>query len=298
MAEEELERENYQRALKYFEDAYKCGNNEALLRIGRMYLRGAGEVKQNIHEAKKYFEKAEKAGIEKAYVLLGRLYHDEESPYFDLKLAFQNFKKAMDSGLSRYVYPYIGDMYCYGRYVAQDRRKAAEIFTRGIEEDDRVWPWPYFRLGCMYYDGDGVAEDKEKGLLYIRIAAVGDDGTAEYVKEEVLKSLDPMLRGSILSLKGIDMFSKADREKTVEELLCDAMSDSVFFEKKVLLLIAAACKGSAKAELELGYIYMDGGKGIPKNKELARFWFERAAKRPSDGKDLSSFFAKMLLKEL
>ncbi len=66
----------------------------------------------------------------------------------------------------------LGRMYYFGEGVAEDKAKAAEWVRKSAVQGD---VWAQFGLGSMYYDGEGVAQDYRRAYMWFDLAAASGD---------------------------------------------------------------------------------------------------------------------------
>ena len=81
----------------------------------------------------------------------------------DEKSAFNELNKYLDSNFYSKALELLGEMYYYGHRVNQDYTKAYECFNE-IQHEEKV---AQYYLGIMYYNGDGIEKDVNKGMDYI-----------------------------------------------------------------------------------------------------------------------------------
>ena len=68
---------------------------------------------------------------------------------------------------------FLGDKYVHGRLgLAKDVPRAIELFIEATELGSLA---AHYRLGCRYYNGDGVEEDKQRGIHHWQQAAMKGD---------------------------------------------------------------------------------------------------------------------------
>lgn len=120
--------------------------------------------------AGEYLEKALRLGVEEAHYPLAVLYYRGavgEGP--DYAAAMRHLEPALAAGDDK-AKALLGEMYYYGRGVAQDFDKAAsnlEASVSGKGEDEKY----NYLLGLMYYEGQGVKKDFNKAAGHVMYAA-------------------------------------------------------------------------------------------------------------------------------
>jgi len=87
--------------------------------------------------------------------------------------AFERVESAARSGDIDAV-ALLGWFYDSGRYVPQDRARAAQLYQRAVQDNPSV----QWRLGVMYDLGQGVPENPQQALRLFRMAAQQNDANA------------------------------------------------------------------------------------------------------------------------
>jgi hypothetical protein len=164
-------------------------------------------------------------------------------------------------------------------YLGQkDYSSAAKWFQKAAEQG---YADAQLRLGLQYYSGQGVTEDKAKGLEWIRKAAEqgyaraqfhmghhsNDDAKAvEWFRKAASQGdTDAQYELNILENKEKDRKEREERERKERE------------EKEVFdSLFTSAEQGDANAQYKLGVKYFSG-KGAPENNIEATKWLNKAA---------------------
>ncbi|EJK47782.1 hypothetical protein THAOC_33482 [Thalassiosira oceanica] len=74
---------------------------------------------------------------------------------------------------------FLGDSYCHGDLgLAKDVPRAIELWT---EAEELGSVNSHYRLGAIYYSGEGVEEDKERGIHHWQQGAMKGDGLSRHV---------------------------------------------------------------------------------------------------------------------
>ncbi len=131
---------NEETAFAWFERAAAQGHAEAQFEVAQRYYYGYGAPGQDMVRAFEFFERSAKQGYVKAQLMLGMMYGKGEAP------------------------------------GGRDYEKAAKWLE--LSKDDQEFPIGKAFLGMMYMRGDGVPQDKDKGMKYIEEAAALGDPTA------------------------------------------------------------------------------------------------------------------------
>lgn len=129
----------------------------------------------------------------------------------------------------------------YEFYREKKYQEAFRIFS-DLEKDEKSWS-PLF-LGCLYYLGDGVKQDKDKGVTFLTVSAENGNKYAQS------------------TLGALLLFDK------------DCKFDE---EKGLYYLLAAAAEKEGQAAYNLGQIYWRGLLSIKRDYVKAIYWFNQAA---------------------
>jgi TPR repeat protein len=135
-----------------------------------------------------------------------------------------------------------GELYYYGRGVAQDYAKAREWYEKAAAKGDAS---AMNNLGDLYDYGRGVVQDHAKAREWYEKAAAKDNASA-------MNNLGSLYRAGF----GVAQ----DYAKALE-----------WYEK-------AAARGDARAMRNLGSLY-EHGRGVAQDYAKAREWYEKAAAR-------------------
>ena len=178
-------------------------------RIGSMNMTGTG-TEVDLEKSRYYFEKAVELGSADALYGLGKLYLKPEFSEYDPEKAVEYLEQAAakDNAFARYQ---LGKLFCQGKlvqkdiarglplleelaeagvtsaaYIAgkvylkeegwQDVQKAIRCFHMAAEDGNS---YAEYQLGKIYYFGNGIRVDREKGLEYLNRSAAHGNVYAE-----------------------------------------------------------------------------------------------------------------------
>jgi len=208
------ERQDYDKAMKWYKRAAWFGNADAERHIGLLYDQGNG-VKQDDRQAMIWYRKAAAAGDPRAEYDLGSHYAHGEGVSQDYAQAMDWFQKAKggdehadlmigvfyDEGdgvkkdygqaMSWYMKAEnlalpsgdavaennIGNLYYYGNGVPQDYSLAMFWYQKSAAQNDDV---AEYNIGNLYWRGNGVPQDYAQALVWYQKAAAQDNANAEY----------------------------------------------------------------------------------------------------------------------
>ena len=126
------------------------GDIDAQLKLGILYDRGEGEVKQNYPKAVKWYHLAAEKGNAKAQSNLGIIYY-------------------------------------HGKGIKQNHAEANKWFRLAAEQGLAM---AQFCLGVLYDNGEGVAQNYSESYIWFSLASAGNYPNARKVRDQVARKLD------------------------------------------------------------------------------------------------------------
>lgn len=265
------------RILPLIQQNAESGNAWACNCLGAIYLRmGDSVVNRDGKVAYQWLLKGAELGHEISQLHLGNLYENGEVIDQDFAVAAEWYRRAAEQGLASAQYR-LGYMLANGYGVQKDENKAVEMYRKSAEQgyEDAVKVLAMYQdvkaaedeivklineftekaeagdvdyqilLAETYENGNGVAKDHAKAMMWYRKAAEQGDEVARLLVE-----LDDM-----------------KRELRVAEGKCKQQLD---------VLITMAEAGNPSACWDLGEIYANG-EGVEKDMAKAVKWYRMAA---------------------
>ena len=246
----------------------------------------AETTEESEEDAKAAEEAAEKeAEAEEAYETGRACLYGLDGQEIDLETAYNSFEKALELGKTEANF-YLGVMYDWESYPEQDYEKARAYYEAAGEN-----PYAYVALGCIYYYGNGVEADQEKGKEYFDNAialgcmdgyyvlgdiafAEGDYTTAmEDYETAAEKGTEPLYMGNAMCTIGfLNQYEDGDDEKALE-----------WYEK-------GAEQGNAESMKMIAKVYHDG-TGVEQDGEKAIEWLEKAYEVADENNDIYSKYS-------
>ena len=234
-------------AVKWFRLAAEAGLINAQQKLGLMYFDGRG-VEQDIRFAYMWFYLADFLGSKKVKVLSDKIVKQMTPEQLT------EAKKMLGQYMAKRL---LGNICYKGEIVSEDSTEAdikrgndayesgdyataLAIFTALAEAGHTE---AEYKLGLMYYYGEGVTKDHEEAAEWISRAA-----SAEF----------------------------ADAQNTLGEMYYEGKGVYVNYEEAVICFGDAAQAGHPEAQWNLGHMYLTG-EGIEQNNHRAYIWFGRAA---------------------
>lgn len=250
-----------------------------LLLVGVMVigcLSGCGTASSDTAEtsAQTEEEAAAKEAEANEYYETGRAYlYGLDGKGIDLESAYTNFEQAEELGKVEANF-YLGVLCDWYSYPKKDYEMARAYYEKC--EDD---PYAQIELGFLYYYGQGVEEDKERGKELWQSAIAqgcveGYIGTAAALREE--EEYEAAMEDYTKALEGTEQIFIASAMNEIGymyEYEYGAEQDYVMVMEWYL---KAADLGNATAMNNIGWMYYNG-KGVEQDYAMAMEWYEKAA---------------------
>ncbi|MBF0107022.1 MAG: SEL1-like repeat protein [Deltaproteobacteria bacterium] len=232
-------RQDFEKALYWFQKAAEQGFAEAQFNLGLMYHNGKG-VEKDLSKAVSWYQKAAEQGHAKAQLDLGVMYHnggryrrwdvgfgevydeydDGERLEKDLSKAVYWYQKAAEQGYASAQY-ILGLTYRHGDGVEKDYEMAFKWYQKAAAQG---FAEAQFNLGLMYHNGEGVEQDLSKAMSWFQKAA--EQGLA--VAQFNLGSMHADGQGVPQDYKkALELYQKA-----AEQGHADAINTLEYLEKK------------------------------------------------------------------
>ncbi len=231
-------RNDKEKAFKWFEKAAKKGYAKAQLELGYYYM-GDENVFAEWDNAFLWFRKAARLGDVNALFETGCCYWFGRGTYVDKTMAFKYWQKAAEQEDAD-AQCNLGYCYLSGEGVEKDMQKAVEWYTKAAKQGHAG---AQNNLGVRYKKGEGVEKDAQKAVEWYRKAAEQGYAVAQF-----------NLGNCYAKGEGVEK----DMQKAVE------------------LYRKAAEQGYAGAQNNLGYYYAKG-EGVEKDMQEAEKWYRKAA---------------------
>lgn len=259
-------------AISTLEDLADTGNMWAANTLGEIYAEGKS-VEPDGEKAVKYFKMAAKAGIVPSIRKLGRMYSEGTMVEQDVTEAAKWFREGVIAKDTRSAIDLL-NLYCAEPLdTISPNRIIGNIEDLCISGDT----FAIRTLAGYYFNGIITEQDTAKGInLYKTAANLGDthsmnrlgeiyrDGiNVEKDAEEAIKWFKTGTdRGHLHSIRAIiEMYDVTNKDD---------------FDYAFKRLKQIAIGGNVWAMRDIATIYLEG-KLVPKDNELAKMWFERAA---------------------
>lgn len=160
---------DYGKALKFYKLAAKYDDPNALLRLGKLFLKGRGMERPSEEMALAYFQQASQHGSVDGRYHLGMMHllgQGVEKP--DLDLAFSLLKEAADEGHEK-ASEKVGVLSQFGLGTPQNFEEARQAYEKSDTANS------LYHLGGLYKRGFGVEQDSAQALsLWEKAAELGN----------------------------------------------------------------------------------------------------------------------------
>lgn len=165
------------KAVELLQQSADHGDATAQTKLGILYARGVGVVK-DANKSVQLYQAAANQNNAVAQYLLARLYERGDGVPKDLNKAIHLFQQAVEEGYAPAQF-YLGLLYQTGNGVVEDLSKAGELYQKAANQD--YAPAEFF-LGSLYEKGKGVPKSIDKAIeLYERASQQGDDAATLYL---------------------------------------------------------------------------------------------------------------------
>ena len=264
------------RAIKYWLDKVAKGENLSgwdWQRLGAAYESGVG-IEQNYVKARECYEKSAAQNHVYGQCSLGEYYElGKGGLTVDYAEALKYYTLSSQQGNLRAYYR-LGDLYYFGRGVAEDKGRAAEYYQNAADRGDFDATQ---KLAIMYRDGDGISQDIQKALALYEIGV--KEGRPEYLYDMALW----YLKGKGVSQdvpKALDYLEKAVSKEHIQSLVAlgELYNDGLYgittdYEKAFGYYDRATKLGNTGVLNKLGLMYYFGRGGVDTNYSTAiEYW--------------------------
>ena len=162
--------QDYESALRYYEQAADMGLTDAQFMLGNMYMYGEG-TETDYEKALKYFRLAADGGDSDAISELGYMHEHGLGTEQDVEAAIDYYTKAAELGNAGALNN-LGYIWQYGENGSVDLTKAKEYYEKAGELGNGL-AWK--NLGQMYQSGDfGVPDYQKASDCYLKAADCGE----------------------------------------------------------------------------------------------------------------------------
>lgn len=282
--------QNFEQAKKYYEMAAAQENKDALRCLGYIYLNGVlGE--KDLDRAMEYFSQAIALEDTDAYVGVGRTYlagyGDEETRHTQ---ALENIRVAYQKGTPAGIYWFAYLLENKIGTVANEE-KALELYEQVAQMEDLSVYDKYLvnaaktRLGVMYTEAKGVAQDYDKAISYFKDSADDDYATAQYYLGQMYENGYGVDKNYEKAFAWYQKAAEQDYAPALNQMgylyykgngVESSVEQAIYYHK------LAAMQGYAAAQINLGYLY-ENGIGVEKNNATALEYYQMAAAQDNDG---------------
>ncbi|KAI9351864.1 hypothetical protein BD770DRAFT_445613 [Pilaira anomala] len=254
---QEINKNNYQKALKHFEKGSKYDNEYASLFSAIVYFTGFGLSKRD--------------------------------PIKSVKI-FQFIASKWDNPVAQY---FLGVVYSYGDDgIPMDKKASFRWFQQSAKNN---WAFSIGNVGYAYsFGGEGVKEDHQKARAWMEKVVKNDESESELIDDGTLylfgnKNFE--LDFSRIDKKIVSKALESTRDKLVSPVVClsedndSTMANWSEIQRVIIWDILTNKNSSAVADCQYLMIglYVDGKNNIPQDLNKAMYWAKKSAKNGSSG---------------
>ena len=207
-------------AVEWFKKGAENGNIDAQYNLGRLYHLGVG-IEKDYPEAFKWYTLAAENNSHNAFNNLGVMYGNGEGTEISFLKAKECYQKAIENG-GNYSVTNIANLWFLGLGIEKNISEAIRIFHRGYQEYNNIFSLIFlsniylfgigiskdyklavsilkklyrygidlvcYNLGCAYYNGYGVAQNKELAKFYWnKVKEYDSDAMSALTSEDSVK---------------------------------------------------------------------------------------------------------------
>jgi len=159
---------------------------DALELVGDMY-QGGDDLPQNLNEAINWYQKAAEIGSPPVQMKLANLLLKRDKSATDYAVVRALCEKASKTPYGPAAYC-MGRLYAEGLSVQRDRSMAAKWFTEGAKLGNAM---ACLRLGQMYWNGEGLKQDKIAGYEFVYLASTSGLPEPKLEEQRLVNQLKP-----------------------------------------------------------------------------------------------------------
>ena len=303
------DKETYNSAIYWLNEAVDNGNDEALYYIAECYDYGQGGVEQDFEEAFKWYMKAALRGNKDAQFSLGYMYHLGEGVEKNETESFKWYRKAAEQGIAGAQYV-VAECYETGSGVEKNETEAFKWYRKAAEQYDTDAHW---KVASCYLAGKwGVKKDTLEALKFLYRAARNNHADAieklvtccverenVVIDSSICSGLENSVKVSADSLNqlGVEYEGKGDfsnayvyykmaaekgmpksQNSLAQCYLRKRPVKEIYLQKAFIWFTSSANLGDVLGQYNLGLCYYFG-TGTDVNYEMAVKWFEKSAEQ-------------------
>ncbi len=317
---------NQSLAIDWYEYSAKQDNAEALYMLGEIkgdprYYRkaadlGSSEAQYIVAlncddetEKEKWLKLASNKGHLPATLLLAKVYEAHSTSDYNRK-AYKLYGEVIKRNNSPEAAVRMADMLTYGvEGIDQNCKYAKELLEFAAQHQH---PEALYKLGCMYWSGDGellIGEDKDKAIALLKRAAslhhfgaaysygliCATNGNNSEAKKQLTVAAEGEKKATFALAKvcwklgdieeAIHWYAEAatipneEAQSTLGRIYCMGEGTQKNYRYSIHFYeMAPSCENS-NSQYYIGYMYSNGGFGVSKDYEKAYYWFKKAAEQ-------------------
>ncbi len=273
--------QDYGAAFSLLKKAADEGSPSAEFGIANLYNSGLG-LERNPKAAAESYRRAAERGNAEACLRLGTLYAAGDGVEQDFAAAVEWYVKAADAGNSDAV-SNLAFLYIRGLGVPQDEARGVDMLRKLADDGKISAVWSLYNL---YSTGLYLPADPAEAGTWLECAAKMGSGTAacEFARQiEEGRPNAPTVDQAVAWLVSAAENKNAAAQETLGRWLYEGKFVPRDQEAAFRWLSSAAELGNPAAQAWMGDVLNAGLAGVVLDRDVARMWYERAAKQQHVG---------------
>lgn len=267
---------DHEEAARWYRRAAEQGNAPAQYNLGLMYSKGQG-VPKDYTESVRWYRLAAEQGQAEAQNNLGEMHEAGHGVPKDETEAIRWYRLAADQDYAT-AQNNLGLMYWKGRGVPKDGARAMRWFRLAAEQGDL---YAHYNIGAMYFFGDVVPENNVDAMRWFRIAADQGHRYAQYYLGWLYEGADDISKDYAQALQWYRKAAEqkhADAQYSLGQMYYYGRGVAKNYTQSVRWYRLAAEQGHADAQNMLGVMH-GTGRGVTKDQTEAIRWYRLAAEQ-------------------
>ncbi len=280
--------EDEKKAVEWYRKAADAGEIESQMTLGFSYKVGRYGLEEDYHKAIEWYEKAALQNFAEAQKPLGCIYLYKGSTEEDNSKAIYWLTKAAESGHPHAQHT-LGNCYAEGKVVKQDYQQALKWYKKASANE-----YCAYNAGRIYYE---VEKNYEEALKWLKLAAESKERRALTLLGEMYEKGEGVHPDMKIA---VDYYMDAAEHEDGrgQYNLARCYENGIVVEKDIRKAVEwyreASWYKEYRAINRLGEMLMEGILTNKNNVELARKYFEKAARcgNADAQKNLEKYFGE------
>ncbi len=262
------------------EQEAKDGNSKSMMRLGASYLRGLDMLTPNLEKAITYFQSAADLGEPSAAYILGELsaqQNDSEAAQRAFARARELYTGQLDNAdIALQAQYWLGLMHLRGEGGARDIPMAVSLLEQAAEGKHQ---WALQELFRLYTRGELIERDDKRAFGYaLKLADEAHDAAFQYTVAAAYLKGQGVAQDKDRGMQYLHLSAKANHPGALC-YLANSLEEEGKLEEAAPLYRQAASMGEPYAITTLGEWLLEGKGGLAKNEQEAIQFLSIAANR-------------------